>query len=673
MALLRHLALLALLNVTVPLCASPVALGRFAQPSLTGEGVMGNLSHNVVVERGFKLNYLANQRLGERWGATTFTGFVTLLLNDEVVALSPAGKPTEGSRTLFVSPTLGRYAKEYGGDWGRAGVQGESALGMPLARFSADFTAGKRPLTAKWLITGFDWAGQPAPQRWAWWSKGALHPLAVDPATGAVALPTGPGYLLAWSDGQPYTLALLPAERPARVAVGKQGITVSFGGGTAAAGQAGRLPDLYVAPLECRPSPALLRLLPEMATPAAELVMTLGWVRGKPYAQFARQDGRRAPIALPPPYRPRGDAWQETPLGRVTFVRSGQASVELPLPPNLQLLVKRFRSLPPDELAAVEADVREILACQQPDGQFTFSLGRPFYDGQTAGVLIQLAPVVGEELRGQVQAAVRKTLDYWWGRLEYDDRTAVWLFPEPSDAPAVVDYPEITATLLYPTAAYAELVDRGYATARWPQVAKVAGTIGRGYDPNGTAWAHAGPEYVHVLTESTVGGYLAYASLHHLARLAGNEQEARAFAARAAWAYAAMGLYRYRPEYGRGGILSQIFADGLFVEPALAWDYTMFTWFSWCPLWSLPQQDEYHLWEVLKQVRWWEYYRGSRQLAYDWCHYTALVRFGDVKEAESHYPEILGHAPSRDNFDTVALYRPLARCWRQEMLSTAAR
>ena len=645
-------------------------LGRFAQPAATGVGVLSNFNHDVVVERGFKLNYLAHQRRGEMFGKPTLAGFVTLLLNGQTPAYTLVREQGAGTRPLLVRPTLGRYAKDYGGEWGRARLVCEDALGRPTVRFGAELQApADRPLQADWLITGYQWDGQPAPRHWEWWSAAGRRVLPLD-GRGRVAVPRGEGFLLAWNEGQPYTLALLPTARPQEVLVTRQAIVLRFAGGRVAAGRRGQVPDLYLAALEAHPADSLLSILPALARPGAELISSVRWVGKAPYLVLTWADGKERPLLpVPPPFSRlvASRYGQDTPLGRVAFLAGGRQAIRLPLAPHLEQLTVDFPPLPPEEQAAVAAEVEEILACQQPDGTFTFSQGRPFYDGQTAGVLIQLAPLLDELLRGRVQAAVRQVLDYWWGRLRFDPGGGIWHFPEPSGSPAVVDYPEITATVLYPTAAYTQLVDRGYARLRWPEIAKVASTIGRGYDVTGSAWAHAGPQYVHVLTESTVGGYLAYASLYHLARLAG--QASAGYRGWACWAQAAMDLYRWRPEYGRGGILSQYFGDGLFVEPAVAWDYTMYTWFSWCPLWYLPPGDPYHVFEVLKQQRWWEYYHGSRQLAYDFCHFMALVRFGDPREGLAHWQEILEHAPSRDNFDTVALYRPLARCWREEVLS----
>ena len=62
------------------------------------------------------------------------------------------------------------------------------------------------------------------------------------------------------------------------------------------------------------------------------------------------------------------------------------------------------------------------------------------------------------------------------------------------------------------------------------------------------------------------------------------------------------------------------------------------------------------------------HWRDSRQLAYDFSHFMALVRFGDAQEGLAHWEEILAHEPSFDNFDTIALYRPLARVWRRAYL-----
>jgi len=652
--------------------SATVSIGRFAQPSLTGVGSLCNLNHNVVVERGFKLLYLAPQRKGERWGAPRFAGFFSLLINGTIPAymLLKPNAPGAGTRTLLAAPTVGRYAKDYAGDFGRARVICEDAIGNPLVRFSAQVQARDRPVTVEWLVTGWEWDKQVVPNHWEWWGRNGRQTLRVD-MKGHLSLPVGAGFLLAWNEGQPYTLALLPASRPREVCVSTRGVALRFATSRIAPGKKGALPDLYAAVLEAHPADALLGILPALARPHEELVTEFLCAAESSLVRFRWASGKAdSLIPVPPPfsasqllYHPR-TPHQDTLLGPVAFVPPRDARIALGFPPNLERLTEGFPPLPPQEKTAVEADVKAILDHQNADGTFTFSLGRPFYDGQTAGVLIQLAPLLDEPLRGRIIAAVRKTLDYWWGRLMTDARTGVVVFPEPVMPSAVVDYPEISATILYPTAAYARLVDRNYARQIWPKAAALAATMVRAYDVTGSAWAHAGPEYVHILTESTVGGYLAYASLYHLAKLADQTKAADGFRARACWAFAAMELYRWREDYGRGGIVSQIFGDGLFVEPAIAWDYTMFTWFSWCPLWWLPRDDWYHVWEVLRQQRWWLYFRDSHQLAYDFSHFMALIRFGDPAQGLAHWDEILGHEPSFDNYDTVALYRPLARVWK---------
>jgi len=678
---MRRLTSLALALLALGACrpALAVLFGRFAQPSLTGEGTLANFSHNVVVERGFKLQYLPLQRAGEYWGAPVFAGFVSVLLDGKEPAytLIPPERPGQGTQMdRATSQTLGRYAK-----WHHYGerlikVTCEEGIGLPLAHFDARavWPAGTAPVHMDWLITGWKWAGQQAPDRWAWWQNGRLTPLARD--HGSWQVPSGKGILLAWHEGSPYTLAFLTSAPLAEIRPWQDGVILRFTSTPRPLGNRLVLPDLYVAPLAPRPGDHLLALLPEMAHPWPRLTFAMD-ARGRPVAWFWGYWGKPGSppmkvIPIPPPFSSRVVALctQETPLGPVAYVRGPERAVPLPLPPRLECLVEAFPPLPPQEQGAVATDVEAILSQQQEDGQFRFSLGRPFYDGQTAGVLVQLAPLLAEPLRTRTNAAVRRTLDYWWGRLTRDEKTGLVHFPEPSGA-VQVDYPEISATVLYPTAAYAALVDREYARALRPKFREVAASLGAAYDITGSAWAHPGPNYVHVLTESTIGGYLAYASLYHLERLSGSAGSLSAglLRARACWAWAAMDLYRWRPEYGRGGILSQWFAHGMFVEPALAWDYTMPTWFSWCPLWSLPAaSDPYHVFMVLEQQHWWEYFHASRQLAYDWSHFIAYMRFGKVEEGLAHYQEILAHEPSFDNFDTVALYRPLGRAWRVKAL-----
>lgn len=653
---------------------APVPLGRFAQPSLTGAGTLFNLNHNTIVERGFKLLYLAPQRCGERWGAPTFAGFFTVLLNGETAAYTLLDTAEKGSKTLLAAATLGRYAKDFAGDFGRVRLVCEEALGRPLVRLSAEMEAKGNPLRVEWLLTGYEWAGQTTPTHWEWWLNGDLSVLRPD-GEGRLALPPGEGFLLAWNEGQPYTLALLPTTRPEQVVVEPSGVRFRFASSDVAPNSRGALPDFYAAALEAHPADSLLALLPALARAAQELDKELGWMRQEPFVRFRwRGNEPQAFLPIPPPFatRVKSAATQETPLGPVGFVPGNEVTIPLSIPPNLERLTETFTALPAEERTPVEADVKALLSHQKEDGQFTFSLGRPFYDGETVGVLIQLAPLLEEPLRGQVVGAVRKTLDFWWGRLRTDARTGVVHFPEPQMSSAVVDYPEISSTVLYPTAAFAQLVDRDYARQVWPKAAALAATMGRAYDVTGSAFAHAGPEYIHVLTESTVGGYLAYASLYHLAKLAGEAEAAADFRARACWAFAAMDLYRWREEYGRGGILAQIYGDGLVVEPSIAWDYTMFTWFSWCPLWSLPAGDPYHVFDVLKQQRWWLYFRDSRQLCYDFSHFLALIRFGDEAEGLAHWDEILRHEPAYENYDMTPLYRPLARAWKVKHLVSVA-
>jgi len=246
----------------------PVPVGRFAQPTLTGVGVLCNFNHNIVVERGFKLLYLAPQRKGERWGAPTFAGFVSLLVNGKTplhTLISPEAMG-QGTRTLLAAPTMGRYAKDYAGDFGRARVICEDAIGNPVVRFSAEVAAKDRPVTAEWLITGWEWDKQPVPTHWEWWGRGGRQVLVRD-AQGRMRLPPGDGFLLACNEGRPYTLALLPAVRPQEVKVSPTGVTLRFTASNIARGKKGALPDLYLACLDAHPADTLLRILPALARP----------------------------------------------------------------------------------------------------------------------------------------------------------------------------------------------------------------------------------------------------------------------------------------------------------------------------------------------------------------------------------------------------------------------
>jgi hypothetical protein len=261
-----------------------------------------------------------------------------------------------------------------------------------------------------------------------------------------------------------------------------------------------------------------------------------------------------------------------------------------------------------------------------------------------------------------VAGAVRRCLEYWWGRLERDDKSGIYWFPEPPPSIPQVDYPEITSTLLYPTAAYIQLVDNKYLSQIIDKAIQLRKTLPSAYDWTGSAYAFPGPDYLHIIVESTVGGYLAYASLYHIFNMAGRKDLADELFARASFAFRAMELYRHRNEYGEDEIVSEIKWESFKIKIEIPWDYTMYTWFSFIPLWWLPKEDIYNLWNTLEREKWWRYYEKSLQRAYDYADLIAIHRF-KKKDWRKYFAEFKDKPFSYDYFDSTPVFAVIAYPW----------
>jgi len=344
----------------------------------------------------------------------------------------------------------------------------------------------------------------------------------------------------------------------------------------------------------------------------------------------------------------------------------------LNLPEEFYATAPEFTPLPPKQAAWLEEACRAILVHQQTDGRFTFSRGRPFYDGITATALGEIVPLLPEALRRQVEQAVRRTLNYWWGKFRHEDHWGLWYFPEPGDFKPLVDYPEITSTLLQATLVYCVNADPGYCKGLLDKLELLEGSLAKAFDPCGSAYAYGGPEYTHLIVEGTIGGYLALQALWHLERLAGKKSDE--LRAQAALARAALALYRLPA--GVPGLASEVFqARRVRVKEPEAWAYTMYTWFSYVAAFKLPADDRYRVWRTLEEVRWWQYGAKSGQRAYDFADYCALVRSGHLEEAKAHFNEVFGAHTNWhwEYFDGTPVLALPALGWEWKLEKEAAR
>ena len=161
---------------------------------------------------------------------------------------------------------------------------------------------------------------------------------------------------------------------------------------------------------------------------------------------------------------------------------------------------------------------------------------------------------------------------------------------------------------------------------------------------------------MHLIAESAVGGYLAWASLHHLGKLIKRPWAAEC-RSRAALAWAAYReLFRWREEFGETGVVngwSNWVAETKRPEP---WAYVQTTWFSFVPMVPVEREDRYNLWRSLREQPWWDYTRteaSSRQRCYDYVNALALARAGYADEVREHWADVAPRPFWWDYFDAT--------------------
>lgn len=654
-----------------PFSFGDVNLGRFSQVISQREGYIWNIHYAIYVERGFKVFAILPQREGEQFGKSLYAGFFTLLIDDQYL-FPQFPDPKEGTEIVKSEENHFIVAKSASTDAYFAKTFCEVWIGYPYIRFWAEIEP-KKDLRVQYALTGYPWAEMTAPSFWKLPSQAEK-----EIREGYVLPPQeriDKGYVLFWSR-EPSTFAFFFTQLPRFIYKNEMEIRVSFSD-TLKPGNKYILPPLYYAVL-----PVLWNTIEEKTiekfwrscfAPPDRIHTLYGKDSKGPYIGY-RLTFREEPrefnlsslklVSVPPTLTNLFQPSFTIPslLGDVGYVESDELKISLPIPPNLYTLTKDFAPLPKEWRELVEKYLREILAHQGEDGTFSFSRGRPFYDGLTASALVQLYPLLSSPLKKEVAEAVKRCLDHWWGKFEKDEKMGIYWFPEPPPSLPQVDYPEITSTLLYPTSAYGRLVDVKYIDKILDKAKLLLDSLKPAYDWTGSAFAFPGPDYFHIIVEATVGGYLTYASLYHIYEMAGKRDITPELEARAAFAFQAMSLYRHKPEYGSEGIVSEIRWDSLKTKIEIPWDYTMYTWFSFIPLWWLPKDDVYNLWNVLENERWWRYYEKSAQRAYDYAHLIAIHRF--KKEDWQKYLKEFADKPfAYDYFDSTPVFAVIAYPW----------
>jgi len=667
----RLLSCMALVLVVWPALGAggpPYPLGPVSQLARYDEGELWNEVFTTQIERGFKLHATVAAPGRPNWfGRQEFAGFLTLQ-TPQGPLFERFARPTEGTRTLICDRDHVIVAKEAEG-W-RQTV--EVCRAYPFVWLSSQ-TPPDAGNAVTWRLMGYGWAEQAPPETCEFLPFGRETPARVALSTEAEdAVPAGmqiggPLVVLRFSD-EPFALALVFPRSPGVVRAAEDGVEIGI--------TSGEGPDfaLAIVPAELG-GDDLLRLMPLAFSRPTRQGMSFELQEGTPvvtYATGAEAIGNEWGIeparvtCLPPTlamHAPEGALTVDTLQGPISVCPGAQLRVSLAPVADMEEVGPPLGEMPEAWRQRLGSYATEMVDRLRWCGGFSPSEGRPFYDGLTCSGLMTAYPYLPAAMQERVAEAVRRTLDLWWEHMCLDGETGIWYFPEPVPFRPVIDYPEITATLLWPTVQYAALVAPEYPRAIAAQIRNLGATLPLAYDWTGAAYAYPGPEFTHIIAESVMGGFVGCCAMSRLADMAGEAELSAQYAARAALAREAMALLRWREEFGEKGIVSELRRGEIKTGIEAAWDYTMHTWFSYVPALQLPEEDRYGLWRSLEQARWWTYAERSRQRCYDFAHLMAVSRYIDHGQALAKLKVFEDQPFGYEHFDWTPVYALMAYPW----------
>ena len=645
----------------------PYPLGPVSQLAKYDEGDLWNEVFTTQIERGFKLHATVAGPGRRSWfGRQEFAGFLTLQ-TPQGPLFERFSRPAEGTRTLICDRDHAIVAKEAEG-W-RQTV--EVCRAYPFIWLSSQNpVAGEQ---AVWRLMGYDWAEQAPPETCEFLPFGRETPARVALSTEAEsAIPAGtqvggPLVVLRFSD-EPFALALVFPRSPGFVRAVEDGVEIGIASGEG--------PDFALALV---PSELgwddLLRLVPLAFSRRTRQSIGFELQEGTPVVTHATGAEVVAnewgieprPVTCLPPtlaqYAPEGALRVDTLQGPISACPGARVRVPLAPVADLEQVGPPVGEMPELWRERLGTYATEMVDRLRWCGGFAPSEGRPFYDGLTCSGLMTAYPYLPAEIQKRVAEAVRRTLDLWWEHMCLDGETGIWYFPEPVPFRPVIDYPEITATLLWPTVQYAALVDAEYPRAIAAQIRNLGATLPLAYDWTGAAYAYPGPEFTHIIAESVMGGFVGCCAMSRLADMAGAAEPASQYAARAALAREAIALLTWRSEYGESGIVSELRRAEIKTGIEAAWDYTMHTWFSYVPALQLPKEDRCGLWRSLEEAEWWRYSERSRQRCYDFAHLMAVSRYVGRVEAVERLRSFEEKPFGYEHFDWTPVYALMAYPW----------
>jgi hypothetical protein len=608
-------------------------------------------THRLDMERGFKFHCLTPQDTELVFGKHEYAGFFTVRVG-EAPWLFVGDTPPEHERipSTLEDLTAGTFSlvRQTPGARVEQSVQWNALY--PATWLSASGTAATGG-TVTGALMGWSWADRLAPTRWL----AAVGALTREPGQ-TLQLPQGAEWIGYHDEHGPFTGLLAFAGAPERVWVDDDGVYWEWGRAEPGRDFATSPVAYCLAPSEL-PAESLAALAPLLARPPDSCATGVAEREGEPeWLILADADAAPVPPSLSSLARDRAGAIAlPTVAGELLVQPGGNHALRLPRPPEYPAPVPALTP-PPAVAEEVARLVADVLAHRLPDGRFPFSEGRTFYDGITCGCLAQVLPILPEPLRAETSAALRQCLD---ALCEGHVRSPAYNLLVPPEVPSFIetgiDYPEITATLLYAILAYSIHAEADYAARRVDLIETHLNQIAQMVTPEGLSWARADTNNLHVIAESAIGGYLAWCSLYHLGQRLGKPWGWCRSQAALTWA-ARRELFGWRPEFGDVNALngwSDWCADCKRPEP---WAYVQSTWFSYTPFMAYEQEDRYNLWRCLREQPWWDYTGpevNSRQRGYDYANMLALAKAGFTDEVREHFAEVHARPFWYDYFDAT--------------------
>jgi len=638
---------------------------------------IGNAGYSMDIQKGlFKTSVLTPQLTavtgGNNYGSPVYAGAISMRGGSGNWLYDNPG----AGYTYTVSPTqtgfyLGQAVMNITEPSWAGSLTAKIAAGYPNEWYTYARSSGTAAIHGG--LVGYDWAGRTAPTSWA---AGTAASQTSYTRSGTLTItPSGAPYYLVYQDtgGGGFSGCLRFDVAPASITIDNVSVQWDYASTVTTA----NVQYLPVAPSLTAAS--IIWVSGLFPTAPTALSQTFGSnASGNPQVTIAATG--LSNLMLPTAAgAPNGSITTvEGALGIKTGVSS--YAVALPVPPQLTSLNQTFPALNSTDQASVDTWVNGVIANQATSGSFTMSSGRGFYDGVICSSLALVYPNLSTTLKASVKTSVKKCLDYLWTNMPTCvNWPAYKVAPEQAFfVQTATDYPEIMGFMLEATALYCKNIDSTYLATRWTAITTQFNQFKDFTDWSGAQYANPGPDFYQIIPEGSIGGYIGWHALYHLATLNGDTTRAAEARARAAMAYQAFSsLYAWNTAYS-SGIVNGNHNGPLEIFTTSIWAYQQYAWFTFLPGFALPDPDTYHVWSGLENLpgtggkNWMQYTLatgsggvGSTQRAYDGANASAYSRVGKYFYFSSYRDDLRTRSVLYDAADNSPILMIPAEYWLQ--------